>query len=161
LESFPARPVKDLMSLAPEKSKHIAERENTRIVRSTGNGTAMYGYQCSPSGELMERRHEMGLKGLAEGIIIQSMEDLWNENHKEDCVVFFRGEDFRLCAELAGMSLAEQVKLLDMVKSVVDYHNRAKQTEEIKSAFKGMQQTRRGGELKSLSLAGDGRSHSV
>ncbi len=84
----------------------------------------------------------MGLKGLAEGIIIQSMEDLWSENHKEDCVAFFRGEDFRICAELAGMSIAEQVKLLDMVKDVVEYHNKAKSSGRIKDAAPGVQKTR-------------------
>jgi hypothetical protein len=91
----------------------------------------------------MERRHEMSLKGLAEGIIIQSMEDLWNENHKGDCVAFFRGEDFRLCAELAGMGLSEQVKLLDMVKGVVEYSNKAKGTVKSKSTPPDMRKTPR------------------
>jgi hypothetical protein len=61
----------------------------------------------------------MGLKSLAEGIIVQSMEDLWDESLREDCILFFRSEEFRICAELAGIGLAEQVKLLDMVKEVL------------------------------------------
>jgi hypothetical protein len=62
----------------------------------------------------------MGLKSLAEGIIVQSMEDLWEDDLREDCVAFFRGEEFRTCAELADMSLNEQLKILDMVKVVLD-----------------------------------------
>ncbi len=85
----------------------------------------------------------MGLKGLAEGIIVQSMEDLWNENHREDCVAFFRGEDFRLCAELAGMSLDDQVKLLDMVKGMVEYHSKIRGSEKNRNTAANVQKTRR------------------
>jgi hypothetical protein len=61
----------------------------------------------------------MSLKKLAEGIILQSIEDLWNENYREDCITFFKGKDFRLCAELAGMELSDQVELLRLVKTSV------------------------------------------
>ncbi len=61
----------------------------------------------------------MSLKMLAEGIILQSIEDLWNENCREDCITFFKGKDFRLCAELAGMELSDQVELLNLVSSSV------------------------------------------
>ncbi len=59
----------------------------------------------------------MSLKTLAEGIILQTIEDLWSENCREDCITFFMGKDFRLCAELAGMELDDQVELLNMVRS--------------------------------------------
>jgi hypothetical protein len=71
----------------------------------------------------------MGFKSLAEGIIVQSMEDLWDDNLREGCILFFRSEEFRICAELAGFSLAEQVKLLDMVKEVLDCHKTRKSPE--------------------------------
>lgn len=61
----------------------------------------------------------MSLKKLAEGIILQSVEDLWNESCREDCIAFFRGEDFTLCAELAGMGLGDQVELLNLIKKSV------------------------------------------
>ncbi len=64
----------------------------------------------------------MGLKSLAEGIIVQSMEDLWDDSLREDCIAFFRGEEFRTCAELAGMGLDEQLKVLDMVKGMLGRH---------------------------------------
>jgi len=34
---------------------------------------------------LNERKDIMGLKGLAEGIILQSIDDLWVRHHREDC----------------------------------------------------------------------------
>jgi hypothetical protein len=71
----------------------------------------------------------MGLKSLAEGIVVQSMEDLWDESLREDCILFFRSEEFRICAELAGIGLPEQVKLLDMVKEVLDCRQSKKSPE--------------------------------
>lgn len=62
----------------------------------------------------------MSVKGLVEGIILQAVEDLWTDGHREDSISFFRGRDFSLCADIAGMSVDEQVKVLKMVKSVID-----------------------------------------
>lgn len=61
----------------------------------------------------------MSLKGLAEGIILQSMEDLWSENHRGECVAFFTGREFSICAEIAGMDLPDQLKVLNLVKTAV------------------------------------------
>ena len=69
---------------------------------------------------LNERENIMGLKGLAEGIILQSIEDLWVKDHKEDCIAFFKGKGFRDCAEMAGMTTSDQIKLLNLVKNVID-----------------------------------------
>jgi hypothetical protein len=63
----------------------------------------------------------MGVKSLAEGIILQSIEDLWSNEHSRESLDFFSGGEFGSCAEMAGMSLLEQVRLLRMVKEVVDY----------------------------------------
>lgn len=62
----------------------------------------------------------MSLRKLAEGIILQSIEDLWNEDCREDCITFFKGKDFRLCAEVAGMDLSDQVRLLNLVKGSIE-----------------------------------------
>jgi len=62
----------------------------------------------------------MGVKGLAEGIILQSIEDLWDEDQRGECIAFFRGKEFRICAEVAGMNLMDQLKVLNLVKSVID-----------------------------------------
>jgi hypothetical protein len=72
----------------------------------------------------------MALRSLAEGIIVQSMEDLWDESLRDECIKFFRSEEFRICAELAGMDLSEQMKLLDMVKEVLDLRQTKKRPEE-------------------------------
>ena len=61
----------------------------------------------------------MGLKGLAEGIILQSMEDLWVKQHREDSIAFFKGKDFRDCAEMAEMTTSDQIKLLSIVKNII------------------------------------------
>ena len=63
----------------------------------------------------------MSVKSLAEGIILQSIEDLWSNEHSRESLDFFSAGEFRACAEMAGMSLLEQVRLLRMVKEVVDY----------------------------------------
>ncbi len=62
----------------------------------------------------------MGVKGLAEGIILQSIEDLWNENLRDECIAFFKGKEFSICAEIAGMNLADQIKLLGLVRGIVN-----------------------------------------
>jgi len=61
----------------------------------------------------------MSVKGLAEGIILQSVEDLWSENHRGECIAFFTGREFSICAEIAGMNLPDQLKLLNLVKTAV------------------------------------------
>jgi competence transcription factor ComK len=71
------------------------------------------------------RRQVMGVKGLAEGIIMQSIEDLWNENLRDESIAFFKGKEFRICAEVARMSLDDQVKTLNLVRSIVDDGNEA------------------------------------
>ncbi|MBI5640502.1 MAG: hypothetical protein HZA17_08765 [Nitrospirae bacterium] len=80
----------------------------------------------------------MGLKGLAEGIILQSIEDLWNENHRDDCVAFFKGEDFLTCSKIAGMSLHDQVRLLNLVRDVIEREKKAsgKVTRPVKQRMK-------------------------
>ena len=57
----------------------------------------------------------MGLRNLAEAIILQSIEDLWNERLREDCLKFLNGEGFTTCASLAGLNLAEKSKLLELI----------------------------------------------
>ncbi len=67
----------------------------------------------------------MGLRELAEGIILQSIEDLWSEDLAGECMEFFRGRDFRICAELAKMNLIDQVKLLNLVKEGIECRRKA------------------------------------
>jgi len=60
----------------------------------------------------------LNIKGLAESIILQSFEDLWIKNYRKDSENFFTGDTFCLCADIAGMSALDQIKMLYMVKSL-------------------------------------------
>jgi hypothetical protein len=82
-------------------------------------GLEIFPHKRNRETAVKERRRIMGMKGLAEGIIMQSIEDLWNENLRDECISFFRGQEFGICAQAAGMSLDDQVKLLDMVKDIL------------------------------------------
>jgi hypothetical protein len=90
----------------------------------------------------------MGLKGLAEGIILQSMEDLWVKDHKEDCIAFFKGKGFRDCAEMAGMTTSDQIKLLNIVKNIIET-----QREKRKPKPKSFRQIMERQELRKESLS--------
>ena len=79
----------------------------------------------------------MGLKGLAEGIILQSMEDLWDKHHKEDCIAFFKGKGFRDCAKMAGMTTSDQISLLNLVKNIIE-NQREKRKLKLKSSARIM-----------------------
>lgn len=60
-----------------------------------------------------------GLRGLAEGIIMQSLEDLWTDKERDESVEFFQGEGFTICAEAAGMDLYDQVRLFNLANSII------------------------------------------
>jgi len=62
-----------------------------------------------------ERNRKM--RNLAEAIILQSVEDLWDAKQKSDCLTFFRGESFGICAEIAGMTEHEQAMMLQLVSA--------------------------------------------
>ena len=57
----------------------------------------------------------MGIRNLAEAIILQSIEDLWDLNHKSHCLTFFNGEGFNICAGVAGIKLSDRMKLLRLI----------------------------------------------
>lgn len=49
----------------------------------------------------------MGKKSLAEAIILQSMEDLWEPSHRQHSLDFFSGEGFEICSGMAGLTESE------------------------------------------------------
>ncbi len=59
--------------------------------------------------------YKKSVKSLAEAIILQSMEDFWGNTYKEESLEFFKGEGFKVCAEIAGMGTEEQYKVLEML----------------------------------------------
>jgi hypothetical protein len=59
-----------------------------------------------------------GIRNLAEAIILQSIEDLWEEKQRGDCIAFLRGEGFSVCADLAGMKVPDRLRLLHLIDGV-------------------------------------------
>jgi len=72
----------------------------------------------------------MGMKELAEGIILQSMEDLWDLKLRKDSIGFFEGKGFTVCAEIAGMNLYDQVRLFNLVHGIIKRQNSNKKTKK-------------------------------
>jgi hypothetical protein len=69
----------------------------------------------------IKKKKSACLKSLMERIILQSLEDLWTPGERDECINFFRGERFGICAEMAGMSLYEQAKLLNLANKIIDF----------------------------------------
>jgi hypothetical protein len=57
----------------------------------------------------------MNIKHLAEAVILQAIEDLWDQDDRAESIKFFAGEDFRTCASIAGIDIVEQIKILKML----------------------------------------------
>jgi len=57
----------------------------------------------------------MAIRHLAEAIILQSIEDLWNRQQKKDCVAFFEGEGFHFCAGTAGINMFQRRRLIKLI----------------------------------------------
>ena len=62
-----------------------------------------------------------GVQNLMEGIILQSIEDLWIAGEEDGCINFFRGEGFVICADIAGMNLHDQVLLLNFTDKIIGH----------------------------------------
>jgi|WetSurMetagenome_2_1015567.scaffolds.fasta_scaffold08349_3 hypothetical protein len=69
----------------------------------------------------------MKVRHIAEAIILQSIEDLWDGEQREECVLFFRGSDFHLCAEIAGITGSDKDKLLTMIDGLLQGGRRTDQ----------------------------------
>jgi hypothetical protein len=62
--------------------------------------------------ELIANNHA---RSLAEAIILQSIEDLWNPVCKRGRLKFFEGDGFTFCSELAGISYMKQLAMFRML----------------------------------------------
>ena len=77
----------------------------------------------------------MGKKSLAEAIILQTMEDLWDEKERADAVRFFDGDGFSACSEIAGMNFFEQLRPYNMEnKMIIRKRPEKKKAEKLLSA---------------------------
>ena len=77
----------------------------------------------------------MSLKTLAEAIILQAAEDFLGNDRQEEDVVFFSGEGFRICAEMAGLGHEQKCALLEQVRKSTP----VRYPEELKIAVIGSQ----------------------
>ncbi|MEW6584069.1 MAG: hypothetical protein AB1442_00485 [Nitrospirota bacterium] len=62
---------------------------------------------------------EVGLRSLAEAVILQSMADLWNRDYHHASKKFFRGEGFTLWAALAGIGPLSRIRLLNLIQKEI------------------------------------------
>ena len=68
----------------------------------------------------------MNARKMAELIMLQSIADLWDEQDRSGSIDFFRGDGFTLCADIAGMDLYDQIRMLNMVSNVVEGQTRGR-----------------------------------
>jgi hypothetical protein len=61
----------------------------------------------------------MAIQHLAEAIILQSIEDLWDVQQRKYCVAFFEGEGFHLCAGTAGITMFHRRRLLKLISTSI------------------------------------------
>jgi len=67
------------------------------------------------------KREESGaiIRSLSEAIILQAIEDSWIEEERERCITFFTGEEFNICAGIAGMNHDEIAKVLNLFLDIL------------------------------------------
>lgn len=56
------------------------------------------------------------IKNLAEAILLQTIEDIWDKNQQKTCLTFFNSRCFSLCADIAGISIHDRNKILSMIQ---------------------------------------------
>ncbi|MBI5632202.1 MAG: hypothetical protein HZA15_01825 [Nitrospirae bacterium] len=59
------------------------------------------------------------MKKLAESIILQCIEDLWDRTFMKQSTKFFSQRGFSICATIAEMDICDQIKLLELVNRSV------------------------------------------
>jgi hypothetical protein len=77
-----------------------------------------YGRKCRMQPLGTKERAEC-MKKLAESIILQCIEDLWDKASMKQSAEFFSRRGFSICATIAGMDICDQMKLLDLVNCAI------------------------------------------
>lgn len=63
---------------------------------------------------------------LSEAIILQSLEDLFNQQHRMDALRFFNGEGFGICASIIGLNRKETERIFEIVNKSFDVIKKSK-----------------------------------
>lgn len=79
----------------------------------------------------VQRRENSGraVRRLAEAVILQSIEDLWNPVCRGESLLFFKGAGFILYSGIAGISYTKQIALIRMLAAagpMTGYHSMRK-----------------------------------
>jgi hypothetical protein len=61
------------------------------------------------------KKVKSGIKSLAEAVILQAIEDLFDSSERKKSIDFFKSDNFTLCAETAGLSTLEQMRIIRML----------------------------------------------
>ncbi len=56
-----------------------------------------------------------GLMNLAEAVILQSLEDIWVLEHKDECRNFFGGDGFKIYAGITRLDTITKLKILHLL----------------------------------------------
>lgn len=56
----------------------------------------------------------MGFKNLAEAVILQSLEDLCSPEYREESMEFFRGDSFKIYADIAELNSFNKLKTIKL-----------------------------------------------
>ncbi len=54
----------------------------------------------------------MAFFNLAEAVILQALEDMWNERYFKESINFFTGDGFSTWSSIAGLDAFEQYRIL-------------------------------------------------
>lgn len=57
----------------------------------------------------------MSIKHLAEAVILQSLEDVWDPDYTSGSMEFFEGDGFKICADIAEINRFKQNKILHLL----------------------------------------------
>lgn len=95
----------------------IEEKNPLAYLRTSLSGSAgsVVGQSPDRSGHVAPQASKELRKRLAEAILLQSIADICDPSLKEESIGFFTDGRFAACAEAAGMSYSQQLKLLDVV----------------------------------------------
>lgn len=58
----------------------------------------------------------MGYRSLAEAVILQSLEDLSDPQHKEESREFFSGDGFKIYGDIAELNFFNKLKIIHLAK---------------------------------------------
>ena len=64
---------------------------------------------------MSNQKDKSSIKSFAESVILQSIEDLFDSLQRKESIDFFRGEGFRVYAKIAGLSTADQIRIIRML----------------------------------------------